>query len=314
VERGARAAWLGDAGGWLSMATIVANAAASPFAQRSAGVRRRELVDRLATAIMTGCAALAVLILVLILLYVTINGLPGLNLAFFTERPLPPGEVGGGVAPAILGTLAILGVASLIGVPLGILTAVYLAEYGRGTFARTVSFLIDLIAGLPSIVIGVFVWAWLVRQFVGHYNGFAGGVALAIIMMPIVTRTVEETLRLVPDPLREASLGLGIPRWKTILKVVVPTARAGIITGVVLSIARAGGETAPLLLTALGNQFFSLDLLQPMASLPVQIYNYARSPYADWQVKAWAAALILIALIGALSLLSRWAVSRRVGR
>jgi len=253
-------------------------------------------------------------VLFLILFYVTINGIQALTPAFFIERPLPPGEVGGGVMPAIVGTLVMLAVASVIGVPVGIGTAVYLAEYGRGAFARTVSFLIDLVAGLPSIVIGVFVWAWLVRQFVGHYNALAGGVALAIIMIPIVTRTVEETLRLVPDPLREASLGLGIPRWKTILRIVLPTARAGIITGVVLSVARAGGETAPLILTALGNQFFSLDLLQPMAALPVQIYSYARSPYPDWQVKAWGAALILIALIGALSLLSRWAVSRRFGR
>jgi phosphate transport system permease protein len=271
-------------------------------------------VDRLATSVMTLCAALAVLVLMLILVYVAIMGLPALNLAFFTQRPLPAGEVGGGVLPAIMGTLEMLGVAALIGVPLGMGTAIYLAEYGHGNFARSVSFLIDLIAGLPSIVIGVFIWAWLVRHVVGHFNGFAGGVALAVIMIPIVTRTVEETLRLVPDPLREASLGLGIPRWKTILKVVLPTARAGIITGVVLSIARAGGETAPLLLTALGNQFFSLDLFQPMAALPVQIYTYARSPYADWQVKAWGAALILIVLIGVLSLLSRWAVTRRFGR
>ena len=263
---------------------------------------------------MTLCAALAVVVLALILIYVTIRGLPALNLAFFTERPLPPGEAGGGVMPAIVGTLEILGVAALIGVPIGVGTSIYLAEYGRGRFAQTVSFLIDLIAGLPSIVIGVFVWAWLVRNIVGNYNGFAGGVALAVIMIPIVARTVEETLRLVPDPLREASLGLGIPRWKTIMRVVLPTARAGIITGVVLSIARAGGETAPLLLTALGNQFLSLNLLQPMAALPVQIYSYARSPYADWQVKAWGAAFILIFLIGALSLLSRWAVARRFGR
>jgi phosphate transport system permease protein len=289
-------------------------ASASAFLEAAPGIRRRELVDRLATVIVTLCAALAVLVLFLILLYVAINGLPALTLAFFLERPLPPGEVGGGVMPAIVGTLVMLLVASVIGVPVGIGTAIYLAEYGRGTFARMVSFLIDLVAGLPSIVIGVFVWAWLVRHFVGHYNGLAGGVALAIIMIPIVTRTVEETLRLVPDPLREASLGLGIPRWRTILSIVLPTARAGIITGVVLSVARAGGETAPLILTALGNQFFSLDLLQPMAALPVQIFAYARSPYADWQVKAWGAALILIALIGALSLLSRWAVSRRFGR
>ena len=259
-------------------------------------------------------AAAAVVMLALILIYVAIKGIPALNLAFFTERPLPPGEAGGGVAPAIAGTLVILAVAGVIGVPIGTATAIYLAEYGRGKFARTVSFLIDLIAGLPSIVIGVFVWAWLVRHVVGNYNGFAGGVALAIIMIPIVTRTVEETLRLVPDPLREASLGLGIPRWKTIMRVVLPTARAGMITGIVLSIARAGGETAPLLLTALGNQFFSLNLFEPIAALPVQIYTYARSPYADWQVKAWGAALILIALIGVLSLLSRWAVARRPGR
>ncbi len=285
-----------------------------PLTRVSPRVRRRQVVDWIATAVMTLCAAIAVVILLLILIFVTLNGLPALNLAFFTERPLPPGEVGGGVAPAILGTIEMLAVAAIIGVPIGMSTAIYLAEYGRGTFAHLVSFLIDLIAGLPSIVIGVFVWAWLVRHVVGHYNGFAGGVALAIIMIPIVTRTVEETLRLVPDPLREASLGLGIARWKTILKVVLPTARAGIITGVVLSVARAGGETAPLLLTALGNQFFSVDLLQPMAALPVQIYNYARSPYEDWQIKAWGAALILIMLIGSLSLLSRWAATRRLGR
>ncbi len=272
---------------------------------RTPRLRRRELVDKLAAVVMTLCAALAVGVLALILIHVFVKGFAALSIAFLTERPLPPGEVGGGVAPAIIGTLVMLGVGALFGVPLGIGTAIYLVEYGSGPFARTVSFVIDLIAGLPSIVIGVFVWAWLVRQFIGHYNGLAGGIALAIIMIPIVARTVEETLRLVPDSLREASLGLGIPRWKTILRVVLPTAQAGIVTGVVLSVARAGGETAPLLLTALGNQFLNLDLFQPMAALPVQIYTYARSSYPDWQVKAWGAALILITLIGALSLLSR---------
>ena len=182
---------------------------------------------------------------------------------------------------------------------------IYLAEYGRGNLARAISFSVDLIAGLPSIAIGVFVWAWLVRNVVGQYNGLAGGVALAIIMIPILTRTVEETLRIVPDPLREASLALGIPRWKTILRVVLPTAQAGVITGVVLSLARAGGETAPLLLTALGNQFFNLDLLQPTAALPIQIYNYAVAPYEDWHTKAWGSALVLISVIGLLSLLLR---------
>jgi phosphate transport system permease protein len=273
--------------------------------------QRRRLINGLTASVVVLCAAVAVAVLLIILGHVAIQGLPSLNVAFFTERPLPPGEVGGGVAPAILGTLEMLAVAGIIGIPVGVATAIYLSEYGRGNLARVVSFTIDLIAGLPSIVIGVFVWAWLVRNVVGQFNGLAGGVALAIIVVPILTRTVEETLRIVPDPLREASLALGIPRWKTILRVVLPTAQAGVITGVVLSLARAGGETAPLLLTALGNQFFNLDLLQPTAALPIQIYNYARSPYADWQAKAWGGALVLITLIGVLSALTRWAIARR---
>jgi phosphate transport system permease protein len=276
------------------------------------GSDRRHVVNALMTGLVIGSAALAVIVLLLILGDVILQGLPALNLDFFTQRPVPAGEVGGGVAPAILGTLEMLAVAALIGVPLGVGTAIYLSEYGRGMLARTISFCIDLIAGFPSIVIGVFVWAWLVRNVVGQYDGLAGGVALAVIMIPIVARTVEETLRLVPDALREASLALGIPRWKTILQVVLPTASAGVITGVVLSIARAGGESAPLLLTALGNQFFNFDLRQPLAALPVQIYQYARSPYADWHVKAWGAALVLITLIGVLSAVTRWVVGRRL--
>ncbi len=217
------------------------------------------------------------------------------------------------MAPAIVGSLTMLLVASAIGLPVGIGAAIYLSEYGRGPFGSLVRFLTDVMSGLPSIVVGVFVWAFLVRGVVGSYAGLAGGVALALIMIPIVTRTVEEVLQLVPDPLREASLALGVPRWKTILFVVLPAARAGIVTGVVLSMARAGGETAPLLLTALGNQFFSFDLLQPMAALPIQIYNYAVSPYDDWHTKAWGGAFVLIALIGALSVLTRWATQRGQG-
>ena len=277
-------------------------------------MQRRRLVNGLATLMVSLSAASAVLVLLLILGHVLVQGLAALDLAFFTERPLPPGEAGGGVAPAIVGTLEMLAVAGVLGLPLGIGTAIFLAEFSpvRGGMARAVSFTIDLIAGLPSIVVGVFVWAWLVRNAIGHYSGLAGGVALAIIMVPIVTRTVEETLRLVPDALREASLALGIPRWKTIVRVVLPTASGGVITASVLSVARAGGETAPLLLTALGNQFFNLDLTQPMAALPVQIYQYARSPYADWHAKAWGGALVLITLIGVLSALTRWVVGRRM--
>lgn len=271
----------------------------------------RKLVNAGMTGLIGLCAMAGVVVLLIILGYVTLRGLPAINLAFFTERPLPYGETGGGVAPAILGSLTMLLVASAIGLPIGIGTAIYLSEYGRGTFATVVRFLVDVMSGLPSIVVGVFVWALLVRQVVGNYSGLAGGVALALIMIPIVTRTVEEILRLVPDTLREASLGLGVPRWKTILLIVLPAARAGIITGVVLSLARAGGETAPLLLTALGNQFFNFDLLQPMAGLPIQIYNYAVSPYDDWHTKAWGSALVLIVLIGVLSLLTRWAAGGR---
>jgi len=259
------------------------------------------------TGMVYAAAIFAVGILSMILLYVIVNGAPALNWSFFTERPLPYGEVGGGVAPAILGTLYMLVVASLIGVPIGVGTAVYLSEFGGGRFASSVRFVIDLIAGLPSIVVGVFVWALLVRHVVGHYSGLAGSVALAIIMVPIVTRTVEEVLRLVPDSLREAALALGVPRWRTILRVVLPTARAGVVTGIVLAAARAGGETAPLLLTALGNQFFNANLLQPMAALPVQIYNYASSPFDDWHTKAWGGALVLIATIGVLNLATRLA-------
>jgi phosphate transport system permease protein len=274
------------------------------------GELRRRAVDRLATTLITAAAAIGVAILVTILAYVVWRGAPAINLDFFTQRPLPYGDAGGGVFPAIAGTVVMLLLASVIALPLGLGSAIYLSEYGRGRFASLVRFALDVLAGMPSIVIGVFVWALLVRQVVGQYSAIAGSVALAIIMIPIVTRTVEEILRLVPDSLREASLALGVPRWRTILQVVLPTAKAGVITGVMLSLARAGGETAPLLLTALGNQFFSTNLLQPMASLPVQIYNYAVSPYDDWHTKAWGSALVLVAVVGTLSLVTRLATRK----
>jgi phosphate transport system permease protein len=257
-----------------------------------------------------GAAGLGVAVLLLILAYVVVRGAPAINFSFFTERPLPYGEVGGGVFPAIAGTVTMLLIASLIALPVGMGTAIYLSEYGRGAFAQSVRFVLDVLAGMPSIVIGVFVWALVVRHAIGNYAGLAGAVALSIIMIPVVTRTVEEILRLVPDHLREASLALGVPRWLTILRVVLPTAKAGVITGVMLSLARAGGETAPLLLTALGNQFLSFDVMSPMASLPVQIYNYAVSPYDDWHTKAWGSALVLVGVIGVLSLTTRIATRK----
>jgi len=272
---------------------------------------RRKLFDYVMYGVVIGCAAIGVCVLVLILWDVVIKGIQSLNLSFFTERPLPLGEVGGGVAPAIIGTLMMLLVAAVIGVPIGVGAAIYLSEYGRGRFAGAVSYTTDLLAGVPSVVVGVFVWAVVVRNVFGTFSGLAGGIALALIMIPIVTRTVEEMLRLVPDTFREASLGLGVSRAKTIMFVVIPTAKTGIVTGIVLAIARAGGETAPLVLTALGNQFFNFDLRQPMAALPLQIYQYASSPYADWHTKAWGSALILIIVIGILSLLTRLATRQR---
>jgi len=272
---------------------------------------RRKLVDYLMYGTVIVCAAIGVLILAIILFDIAQKGLPALNWAFFTDRPLPLGEAGGGVAPAIIGTLMMMGVAALIGVPIGVGAAIYLAEYGRGRFADAVSYTIDLLAGVPSVVVGVFVWAVLVRNVFGSFSGLAGGIALAIIMVPIVTRTVEEMLRLVPDTYREAALGLGVSRAQTILSVVIPTAKGGIVTGIVLAMARAGGETAPLVLTALGNQFFNFDLRQPMAALPLQIYTYAVSPYEDWHTKAWGSALVLIFVIGVLSLLTRLATRNR---
>lgn len=268
--------------------------------------RFRKAIGAAMAGLMALCTMGAVATLWIILGYVVVRGFPALDLAFFTERPLPYGEVGGGVAPAILGSLYLIVVACVIGLPVAVLTAIYLAEYATTRFGDVVRFVIDLLAGLPSIVVGVFVWTLVVLQS-GSYSGLAGAVALAIIMIPIVARTVESILNLVPNSIREASLALGVPTWRTILYVVLPAARSGIITGVVLAMARAGGETAPLLLTTLGNQFFSFDVFEPMAALPVQIYNYAVAPYDDWHTKAWGSALILILLIGLLSLLTRWA-------
>ena len=271
----------------------------------------RKARSRLMFWLVAAAALLGVSVLWIILAYVFIRGVAALDLAFFTQRPLPYGEVGGGVGPAIVGSLILMAVSSLIGVPIGVGAGIYLSEYGQGRFASAIRFSSDLIAGMPSIVIGVFVWAWLVRNVVGNFSGLAGAVALAVIMVPIILRTVEEVLRLVPHTLREAALALGVPRWRMIMGVVLPAARAGIITGVVLSVARAAGETAPLLLTALGNQFFSFNLFQPMAVLPVQIYNYAVAPYEDWHTKAWGGALVLITLIGALSVITRWVTRGR---
>jgi phosphate transport system permease protein len=276
-------------------------------------IRRRRRTTETAVRTLLGLAALLAAGLLLVILgYVVVRGLPALTPAFFTQRPLPFGVEGGGVAPAIIGTVVLGAIAAVIAVPVGIAAAVFAVEYRAGRFAAVVRFSAELIAGLPSIVVGVFVWAFLVRTVIGHYAGLAGGVALAVIMIPIVARTVEEVLRLVPASLREAAMALGAPRWRVILRIVIPSARAGITTAVILAVARAAGETAPLLLTALGNVYFSGDLLQPMAALPLQIYQYAVSPYEDWHTKAWGSSLILVSVVAAMSGLLRFALRGRV--
>jgi len=257
--------------------------------------RGRRAVSALMTMLTAACALLVVGILVLILGYIAWQGVSSLSLQFLTDTPKPVGE-GGGVGNAIVGTLLLLALASVIGLPVGIAAGVYLAEFGRGWFAGAVRFIADTLTGVPSIVTGVFVYTLIVlpmRQF----SALAGGVALGLIMIPIVTRTTEEMLRLVPTSLREGALALGAPQWRVTTGVVLPAAASGIATGAMLAVARVSGETAPLLFTAFGSRFFNVYLDQPVASLTVQIFNYAVSPYDEWHAQAWAATLVLMALI-----------------
>jgi phosphate transport system permease protein len=294
------------------MSAAVSSPVAAAIPARHRLTSRRRLQER-AIILVLGLATLSgVAVMVAILGYVIVSGAPSLDLAFFTERPKPFGEVGGGIAPALAGTLLLAGVSGILAIPIGIAAAIFVVEYRSGRYAGPVRFSAELIAGLPSIVVGVFVWAFLVRGLVGHYAGIAGGVALAVIMVPVVARTVEEVLRLVPQSLREAALALGAPKWRVIMRIVLPTARAGIVTACVLALARAAGETAPLLLTALGNDFFSTDLLRPIDALPLRIYRYAISPYEDWHTKAWGASLVLVLVIGTVGLLLRVVARPRV--
>lgn len=292
--------------------SVAATAIATTVPARHRVTTRRRIASSVVLALLMLGTLLAVALLVTILGYVIFRGLPALSIDFFTQRPLPFGEVGGGVAPALIGTLILAAISGALAIPIGIAAAIFVVEYQSGRFAAPVRFAAELISGLPSIVIGVFVWAFLVRGVVGNYAAIAGSVALAVIMIPIVARTVEEVLRLVPHSLREAALALGAPKWKVILAIVLPTARAGVITASVLALARSAGETAPLLLTALGNDFFSTDLLRPIGALPLQIYRYAISPYDDWHTKAWGASLVLVIVIGAIGLLLRVVARQRV--
>jgi phosphate transport system permease protein len=270
---------------------------------------RRRLTNALALGLITLFALIVTVPLFLILGTVVYRGLPALNLSFLTQIPKPVGETGGGMANAIVGSLMILAVASGIGVPLGIGAGVYLAEYGRNKWGNIVRFTADVLNGVPSIVIGMTAWA-LVVVTQGHFSLLAGSVALGIMMIPTISRTTEEVLLLVPQPIREAAWGLGIPHWRTTLSVIIPTASAGILTSIMLAFARIAGETAPLMFTAFGNMFWNTNLGQPTAALPLQIYTYALMPYEQAHQFAWTGALVLISIIMVTVIFFRWIVNR----
>lgn len=283
------------------------------FADRT----RRTLVRRsVVNVIMVGltyiAAAMATLPLLFILWHLLKQGASHVSLDFFTNMPRPVGTPGGGMANAIVGSLFIVGLASLIGLPIGIGAGLYLAESRGARLANVVRFLSDVLNGLPSIVVGIFAWQLLVRP-VGHFSALAGAVALAAMMIPFVTRATEEMIRLVPVSLREAALALGYSRWRTSLTIVLRTALPGIVTGALVAIARIAGETAPLLFTVLGNDFWSLDPTQPIAALPLQIFTYAISPYDEWHAQAWAGALVLLVLVLIISLVARYVTRSRFG-
>jgi phosphate transport system permease protein len=274
--------------------------------------RLRGAADHLVTGLAIVATALVILPLVAIFVYLLYKGASSLNFAFFTQMPKPPGELGGGMANAIVGSAVLLGVGSLIGVPIGIGSGIFLAEYGRGTkLANAVRFTADVLNGVPSIVMGIAGYALVVVPL-HRFSAFAGGVTLGIMMIPTITRTTEEMLLMVPNAVREAALGLGVPNWRSVLSITLRTASPGVITGCMLAFSRVAGETAPLIFTAFGNNFFSTTLKEPIEALPLQIWVYATGPYEDWHRLAWGGALVLIVLMVTAVSLVRWVTSRGV--
>lgn len=275
----------------------------------AARLRRRKLVNAVMLRTTGACAIGIAAVLLGILGYLFLNGIGSLSLDFFTQLPKPVGETGGGMANAIVGSAKILGMAVVVGVPLGFLGGVYLAEYAGATGQFVVRYVTDLLNGVPSIVIGIFAYALVVLP-TKQFSAYAGGVALGMMMIPIAVRSTEEFLRAVPRGLREAALALGAPKWKVLVTVVVPAARDGIITGIILNLARVAGETAPLLFTAFSNRFWSEGLNEPTATLPVMIYTYAISPYDDWHRQAWAAGFVLLMLVVTMNIAARMLMAR----
>lgn len=274
-------------------------------------ITRRNIVNNVMLTITGICTVLTVSVLFLILGYLVVNGWRSVDWNFFTKLPLSPGEAGGGVANAIVGSAVIILIAATIGIPVGFLGGVYLAEFGGKTIPMMVRYTADLLNGVPSIVVGIFAWTVVVVPM-HHFSAWAGGFALSLMMIPIGLRATEQFLRAVPNSLREGSLALGASKTRTIVSVIVPAAKQGILTGMILGVARVAGETAPLLFTSLSNQFWATSLNQPTASLPVLIYNYAISAYDDFHRQAWAAGLILLVLVLIANIASRWVLSRGV--
>lgn len=272
-------------------------------------LRVRRTVNAVMLSVTGVCTIATASVLLFVLGYLAVKGAAHLNLAFFTELPLPIGETGGGMANAIVGSAKVLGIATLVGVPIGFLAGVYLAEYGSRGFAFVVRYTTDLLNGVPSIVIGIFAYAVIVLP-AGHFSTLAGGLALGIMMVPIAVRSTEEFLRAVPGGLREGALALGTPKWRMLATVVIPAAKEGIITGVLLNLARVAGETAPLIFTAFFSRMWSDGLQEPTATLPVMIYRYATSPYDDWHQQAWAAGFVLLMLILITNIVARVFVAR----
>lgn len=285
--------------------------------RRQCGVNMREKsyqirkIKSLALGVIFIATAVIVLVpLFSILAQLLSQGLSSVNLDFFTHLPKPVGEPGGGMANAIVGTLILVGIASCIGLPIGIGTGIYLSEYSNKQFAWAIRFITDIMSGIPSIVYGIFVYILIVARM-KTFSALAGGIALGVMMIPVIVRTTEEVLRLVPNSLREAALALGIPKWRTTLSIVLKTAASGVLTGVIVSLSRVAGETAPLLFTALGNHYWNRGLLEPIAALPLQVFTYAISPFDDWHRQAWAGALVLISLVFLTNILARLVIAKK---
>lgn len=273
------------------------------------GIFLRIIKDRLFKAGVVALSFAVILPLFLILIYITRNGIAAVNWKFLVSLPKPVGEAGGGISNALVGTGILIGLACAVSIPLGLATGIFLSEYRKSRLSYLVRLFTEVLHGIPSIVIGIIAYSWVVIRM-GRFSALSGGVALGMMMLPVVIRSTEETLKLIPDMLREASLALGVPYYKTVLRVILPAAMGGIMTGILVSVARVAGETAPLLFTAFGSPFMETNILKPMNSLPLLIFNYATSPYPDWHALAWGASFVLVILVLALNIIAKAVTSR----